>query len=95
MGWGYEVSASTKSSSDKCVEEEVSAAIENYNAAVEARDAHGQVAFFAESYTGSGGMTKAELLAYFTDEIKQGRDVDKRFVLDDAKGDRGRGHGDS
>ena len=85
MGWGYEVSASTKSSSDKCVEEEVSAAIENYNAAVEARDAHGQVAFFAESYTGSGGMTKAELLAYFTDEIEQGRDVAKRFVLDDAK----------
>ena len=79
------MSASTKSSSDECVEEEVSAAIENYNAAVEARDPHGQVAFFAESYTGSGGMTKAELLAYFTDEIEQGRDVAKRFVMDDAK----------
>ena len=79
------MSASTKSSSDECVEEEVSTAIENYNTAVEARDPHGQVAFFAESYTGSGGMTKAELLAYFTDEIEQGRDVAKRFVMDDAK----------
>lgn len=79
------MNASTKSSSDECVEEEVWAAIENYNAAVEARDPHGQVAFFAESYTGSGGMTKAELLAYFTDEIEQGRDVAKRFVLDGAK----------
>ena len=79
------MSASTKSSSDKCVEEKVSAAIENYNAAVEARDPHAQVAFFAESHAGSGGMTKAELLAYFTDEIEQGRDVAKRFVLDDAK----------
>ena len=76
---------SAKSSSDECVEKEVSVAIENYNAAVEARDPHGQVAFFAESYTGSGGMTKAELLAYFTDEIEQGRDVAKRFVLDGAK----------
>ena len=79
------MSASTKSSSDECVEGEVSTAIENYNTAVEARDPHGQVAFFAESYTGSGGMTKAELLAYFTDEIEQGRDVAKRFVMDDAK----------
>lgn len=78
------MSASTKSS-DGRVEEEVSAAIENYNAAVEARNPHAQVAFFAESYAGSGGMTKAELLAYFTDEIEQGRDVAKRFVLDDAK----------
>ena len=85
MDWDYAMSASTKSSSDECVEEEVSTAIENYNAAVEARDPHGQVAFFAESYAGSGGMTKAELLAYFTDEIEQGRDVAKRFVMDDAK----------
>ena len=74
-----------KSNSDERVEAEVSAAIENYNAAIEARDARGQAAFFAESYTGSGGMTKTDLLAYLADEIEQGRDVAKRFVLDDAK----------
>ena len=67
------------------VEEAVLAAVESYNAAIEAGDADGQAAFFAETYTGSGGMTKAELLAYLTDEIEQDRDVAKRFVLDDAQ----------
>ena len=60
------------------------AAVENYNAAIKDRDAERQAAFFAQSHTGSGGMTKAELLAYLTDEIEHGRDVAKRFVLDDA-----------
>ena len=79
------MSASRKSSSGERVEDAVLAAVENYNAAIKDRDAAGQAAFFAESYTGSGGMTKAELHAYLTEEIEQGRDVAKRFVLDDAK----------
>ena len=74
-----------KSSSGERVEAAVFAAVENYNAAIKDRDAESQAAFFAETYTGSGGMTKAELLAYLTDEIEQGRDVAKRFVLDEAK----------
>ena len=65
-------------------EEEVLAALDNYNAAIAGRDVDGQVAFFAESYS-SGGMTKADLVTYLTEEIEQGRDVVKRFVLDDAK----------
>ena len=79
------MSAGGKSSSGERVEEAVLAAVENYNAAIKDRDAEGQAAFFAETYTGSGGMTKADLLAYLTDEIEQGRDVAKRFVLDDAQ----------
>ena len=78
------MSDSAKSSSDARVEAEVLAAIENYNAAIEGRDADGQVAFFADSYR-SGAMTKADLLAYITDEIEQGRDVPKRLVPDGAK----------
>ncbi|MCE2426019.1 MAG: hypothetical protein J4F45_13135, partial [Pseudomonadales bacterium] len=65
-------------------EEEVLAALDNYNAAIAGRDVDGQVAFFAESYS-SGGMTKADLVTYLTEELEQGRDVVKRFVLDDAK----------
>ena len=80
-----EKSDSTKSSSDKRVEQEVLAALENYNAAIKGRDADGQIAFFAESYAGSGGMTKAEMAVYLRDQIEQGRDVAKRFVLDHAK----------
>ena len=78
------MSASTKSSSGKRVEE-VRAAVDSYNTALEGRDAAAQASFFADSYTGSGGMTKADLLAYLTDEIEHGRDVPKRFVLDDAE----------
>ncbi|MDE0190805.1 MAG: GH32 C-terminal domain-containing protein [Gammaproteobacteria bacterium] len=77
--------ASRESSSGERVEEAVLAAVENYNAAIKDRDAESQAAFFAETYTGSGGMTKAVLLDYLTDEIEHGRDVAKRFVLDDAK----------
>ena len=78
------MSDSAKSSSDARVEAEVLAALENYNAAIEGRDADGQVAFFADSYR-RGAMNKADLLAYLTDEIEQGRDVPKRFVPDGAK----------
>ena len=85
------MSASRKSSSGERAEKGVRAekavlaAVENYNAAIKDRDAASQAAFFAATYTGSGGMTKADLLAYLTDEIEQGRDVAKRFVMDDAK----------
>ena len=79
------MSASGTSSSGERAEEAVLAAVENYNAAIMDRDAESQAAFFAATYTGSGGMTKADLLAYLTDEIEQGRDVAKRFVLDDAQ----------
>ncbi|MDE0039636.1 MAG: GH32 C-terminal domain-containing protein [Gammaproteobacteria bacterium] len=79
------MSASRKrSSSGERVEEAVLAAVENYNVAIKDRDAERQATFFAQSHTGSGRMTKAELLAYLTEEIEQGRDVAKRFVLDDA-----------
>ncbi|MCY3623321.1 MAG: GH32 C-terminal domain-containing protein [Gammaproteobacteria bacterium] len=77
--------ASRKLPSGKRAEDAVLAAVGNYNAAIEAGDADGQVAFFARSYADSAGMTKADLLAYFKDEIEQGRDAAKRFVLDDAK----------
>ncbi len=76
---------STKPSSRKRVEAEVLTAIENYNAAIEARDAEAQAAFFAASYVGSGGIHRADLLARLTDEIEHGRDVAKRFVLDNAE----------
>ena len=75
--------SASKSPSGERSDEAVLAAIENYNAAIKDRDADAQAAFFAETY--AGGMTKAELLAYLTDEIEQGRDVAKRFVLDGAK----------
>ena len=78
------MSDSAKSSSDARVEAEVLAALEKYNAAIEGRDADGQVAFFADSYR-SGAMTKADLLAYLSDEIELGRDVPKRLVPDGAK----------
>lgn len=67
------------------IEEEVLAALQSYNVALECRDVDGQVGFFADSWQSKAGTTKADMRKHLQAQIDQGDYQDMRFVLDDAK----------
>ena len=66
------------------VDDEVLAALRDYDTATRAGDIDGQVAFFAEAWRSSFGTTKAELREQLERQGDRSGDAEKRFVLDDA-----------
>ena len=66
------------------IEDDVLTALRDYDIATRAGDIDGQVAFFAEDWRSSSGTTKADLREHLQQQVDQGGDQDKRFVLDDA-----------
>ena len=62
------------------VDDEVLAALHDYDAATRAGDIDGQVAFFAEAWRSSSGTTKAELREQLEQQGDRSGDAEKRFV---------------
>jgi beta-fructofuranosidase len=69
----------------KSIEKAVLAALQDYNVALACGDVDGQVGFFAESWQGKSGTTRADMKERLQERVDQGDYKDTRFVLDDAR----------
>ena len=66
-------------------EQEALAALQEYEAAMQAGDAAAQLAFYADDWRSAAGRTKADVAAGFENPSQAAVNATKRFVVDDAK----------
>lgn len=69
----------------RSIEADVLAALRAYDIASRDRDIEGQVAFFADGWQSSAGLTKAALRRHLQAQIDRGTYEEKRYVLDGAQ----------